>query len=207
MQRITRPSSDRIISGVCGGFANYFGIDPTIVRLIWVFFTLFGGAGLLAYLIAVIMISDGPTVDISINFNYIKNNPFWGVLFVAVGIILFFRYDHILFLVWDTFLENVINVLLSISLVGTGFYLLYSRLNKGKEVDRDKKIWKSLHLSLEDKKITGVCGGFGESLNIDPTIVRIIWVFCTFMSIGVGLSLYIVLALVLPQRLIVVEDI
>ena len=43
MKRIYRSQEDRIIAGVCGGFAEYLGIDPTIVRLVWIFFTIFGG--------------------------------------------------------------------------------------------------------------------------------------------------------------------
>ena len=37
MQRITRSQSDRLLTGVCGGVADYFSIDPTLVRLIWIF--------------------------------------------------------------------------------------------------------------------------------------------------------------------------
>ena len=58
MQRITRSQSDRLLTVVCGGVADYFSIDPTVVRLIWIFFTLFGGSGLLAYIIATLLIPD-----------------------------------------------------------------------------------------------------------------------------------------------------
>jgi phage shock protein C len=58
-----------------------------------------------------------------------------------------------------------------------------------------------------DRFFSGVCGGFANHFGINPTIVRIIWVFCTFMNIGIGILLYIALALVLPERLTVVEDI
>ena len=207
MQRVNRTNSDRIISGVCGGVAKYFSIDPTIVRLIWVFFTLFGGAGLLAYIIAAIIIPDELAQGSSINFDSIKNNPLWGILLIVIGIILFFRYDHILFMVWDTFWDNLLNVFLALFLVGVGVYFRYSKTNEAKEADSNDKVWELLHLSILDKKLAGVCGGFGESLNIDPTIVRTLWVFGTFMSIGVGVLLYIILALVLPERTIASEDI
>ena len=45
-----------MIAGVCAGIAEYFGWDPTWVRLGWALFTLLGGSGLLAYLIAMIVI-------------------------------------------------------------------------------------------------------------------------------------------------------
>ena len=53
-------SSDRKVCGVCGGIADYFDIDPTIVRLIWAVFTLAGGSGILAYIIAAIVMDDEP---------------------------------------------------------------------------------------------------------------------------------------------------
>ncbi|MFZ2497350.1 MAG: PspC domain-containing protein [Methanosarcina sp.] len=52
MNKLYRSKSDRIIAGVCGGLGEYFQIDPTIVRLLWVFFSLSGGAGVVAYILA-----------------------------------------------------------------------------------------------------------------------------------------------------------
>ena len=49
---------NRMLCGVCGGIAEYFDIDPTLVRLVWVIITLMGGAGILAYIIAAIIIPD-----------------------------------------------------------------------------------------------------------------------------------------------------
>jgi phage shock protein PspC (stress-responsive transcriptional regulator) len=53
-------SRDKKICGVCGGVADYFDIDPTIVRLIWVAFVLGAGSGILAYIIAAIIMEDEP---------------------------------------------------------------------------------------------------------------------------------------------------
>ena len=50
----------RIISGVCAGLAEYFNIDATLVRLGWVVFSLLGGSGLLAYIIAAIIMPERP---------------------------------------------------------------------------------------------------------------------------------------------------
>ena len=49
-----------MVAGVCGGIAAYFDIDPTLVRLIWVLFCVAGGSGLLAYIIAAIIIPQDP---------------------------------------------------------------------------------------------------------------------------------------------------
>ena len=60
MKRLYRSKIDRKIVGVCGGVAEYFEIDPTLVRLGWVVFSLLGGSGLLAYIIAAIIMQDNP---------------------------------------------------------------------------------------------------------------------------------------------------
>lgn len=54
--RLYRSESDRIIGGVCGGLAEYFDIDPSLVRLIVIALFLGAGTGLLAYLIAWLII-------------------------------------------------------------------------------------------------------------------------------------------------------
>jgi len=90
--------------------------------------------------------------------------------------------------------------------MGIGIYLLYNRQNQFKPLI-DEKITNPLHLSTIEKKIAGVCGGLGESLNIDPNIIRVLWVFGTFMSIGVGILLYVILAFLLPEQIISTEDI
>ena len=54
-KKLYKSSSDKKLAGVCGGIAEYFDVDSTIIRLAWVIFTFAGGAGLLAYIIAAIV--------------------------------------------------------------------------------------------------------------------------------------------------------
>ncbi|MBO4342167.1 MAG: PspC domain-containing protein [Clostridia bacterium] len=58
MKKLTKSSVDRKIFGVCGGLAEYFGVDSTWVRLAVVLFTLAGGSGVIAYLIAALIIPE-----------------------------------------------------------------------------------------------------------------------------------------------------
>jgi phage shock protein PspC (stress-responsive transcriptional regulator) len=60
MKKLYRSNTDRKLCGVCGGFAEYFDLDPTIIRLIFIFLTLFGGGGLLIYLICALVIPKSP---------------------------------------------------------------------------------------------------------------------------------------------------
>ncbi|MBP7733648.1 MAG: PspC domain-containing protein [Caldisericia bacterium] len=55
-KRLYRPRKNRVLSGVCGGIGDYFGIDPVIVRLVFIF----TGVGLLAYIVMAIIIPIEP---------------------------------------------------------------------------------------------------------------------------------------------------
>ena len=58
---------------------------------------------------------------------------------------------------------------------------------------------KKLYRSTKDKKLAGVCGGIAEYLNIDSTLVRLIWALFILCA-GSGLLAYIVCALVIPEK-------
>ncbi|MDD6032410.1 MAG: PspC domain-containing protein [Oscillospiraceae bacterium] len=59
-RRLYKSAESRMISGVCGGIAEYFSLDPTLIRLGWVVFCALGGSGILAYIIAAIIIPEPP---------------------------------------------------------------------------------------------------------------------------------------------------
>ena len=59
-KKLYKSNQNKMIDAVCGGIAEYFGIDPTVVRLIWALFSLMGGSGILAYIIAAIIIPRSP---------------------------------------------------------------------------------------------------------------------------------------------------
>ena len=59
-KKLYRNTENKMLAGVCSGIADYFDIDPTLVRLGWVLFSLLGGSGLLAYIIAAIIVPENP---------------------------------------------------------------------------------------------------------------------------------------------------
>lgn len=59
-KKLYKSRTDKKLDGVCGGIAEYMNVDSTIVRLAWVLFTLAGGAGFIAYLIAALVIPVKP---------------------------------------------------------------------------------------------------------------------------------------------------
>ena len=63
MKRLVRIKGGKMLGGVCGGIAKYLDIDPVIIRLLWVAFTLLYGAGLLVYIIAWILIPEEENIS------------------------------------------------------------------------------------------------------------------------------------------------
>lgn len=60
---------------------------------------------------------------------------------------------------------------------------------------------KKLYRSIANKKLSGVCGGIAEYFNLDPTIIRILWVVLTLFSAAFpGVLAYIICALIMPQQ-------
>ena len=55
-KRLYRSETNQMLCGVCAGIAEYFDLDPTLVRLGWALFCIMGGSGVLAYIIAAIII-------------------------------------------------------------------------------------------------------------------------------------------------------
>ena len=59
-KKLYKSSTNKMLAGVCGGIAEYFGVDPTWIRLALVIFSMTGGAGVLAYIVAALIIPDEP---------------------------------------------------------------------------------------------------------------------------------------------------
>ena len=73
-------------------------------------------------------------------------------------------------------------------------FIMKNRNGEGAEAPRGR-----LHRSATDKKIAGVCGGIGEYLNVDPTVIRLVTVLLV-LGWGSGLLAYLICARVLPEE-------
>lgn len=62
-KKLHRSREDRKIAGICGGLGEYFDIDPTIIRLLWLVLLFAAGSGILAYIVAWIIIPEKPTAQ------------------------------------------------------------------------------------------------------------------------------------------------
>jgi phage shock protein PspC (stress-responsive transcriptional regulator) len=57
-RQLTKSSTDKVIDGVCGGIAEYFEVDSTIIRILWALAVFLGGTGVIAYIVCMIVIPD-----------------------------------------------------------------------------------------------------------------------------------------------------
>ena len=140
--RLYRSESDKKIAGVCGGIAEYFGIDPTIVRLLWLISIAVYGTELLINIVAAIImtkmedINAGPGSNRNSDknngqksnmfgrgFNQEEGRKFFGYALIIVGAILFSK--RFIFLRWLSF-----KFLFPIVLIVLGVFILSSRPKK-----------------------------------------------------------------------------
>jgi Putative stress-responsive transcriptional regulator len=60
--------------------------------------------------------------------------------------------------------------------------------------------YKKLLRSKTNRTICGVCGGLGEYIGVDPTVVRIIWLIASICSVGTGFVVYLLAAIIIPEE-------
>jgi phage shock protein C len=107
--RLYRSSTDKYIGGVCGGLAEHFRIDPSIIRVLAVLLTLGTGIGLILYIVMWIVVPQRPYGEVAASDKPIAgwNSYLPGVILIGVGAILLivqvFRWLH-WHMIWPIFL-------------------------------------------------------------------------------------------------------
>lgn len=215
VRRLYKSRADRMIDGVCGGVGEYFGLDSTLVRIAWVLLTLFGGAGIILYILAMIIMPKNPSPEAKPASGPVRreaNSKFWGILLVVVGSVWFLGniglpiWHHWWWMAWDYFLPVVLILAgvaflhggrnsLTTAPVSTGAPAANVPENPPAPV-RANRLFKS----RKDKKLTGVCGGIAEYFAMDPTLIRLLFIIAAFASFGFMLLLYVIMAIVVPRE-------
>jgi phage shock protein C len=200
-RKLYRSQANRMIGGVCGGMAEYFNIDPNLMRLLWVVLAFLGGSGLILYLASLIIIPNNPDQTPPENKeSIIKDKPlFWGSLLIVIGIFLLMRQLGIFysFRFWRLPWQSIWAIILIA--VGAGL-LLYKSKEEKEGVLKEGSTGKKLYRSREQKMIAGVCGGIAEYFELDVSVVRILWVIATLLSVGVGVIAYLIMMIVFPEK-------
>lgn len=198
-RRLFRSQTDRFISGVCGGIADYFQIDGNIVRIIFIILAFIGGIGIILYIAGLIILPENPNEQTT-KTNKVSNSLIFGFILIAVGGFLLLRQFGVFpyFRIFDFSLVTIWGLIL----IGIGIVLLFQTKKtvttdtESDSLPDEKKIYRSNN----DKMLAGICGGLGQYFNIDSSIIRIGWVLATFFSVGLGILVYVILIFVFPEE-------
>lgn len=225
LKRLYKSRHNKIIDGVCGGFAEYLNTDPTVVRIVWVLLTLLGGAGFILYIAAMIIMPTNPeqyppkstTSDTSTPTEVgtpSETRRLWGIIIILLGtMILMFNLGWFVPFNWW---EISWKFFFPIVLITVGVWIMFTTTRKPTEATlppQEKTTMetqrtqqprlegiKEFRRSITDRKLFGVCGGIANYFNVDPTIIRILYIILTLTSLGWGILLYIILALIMPEE-------
>ncbi len=217
-KRLYKSRTERMIDGVCGGIAEYLGLDVTLIRILWVLLTLFGGTGIVLYIVAMVVMPAVPPGTVAAGApatpkSHGANGKFWGALLIAFGMLLLL--DNLGIPIWHHWWGFSWSVMLPLLLILAGVAFLYGGRNgimasaepipadvPGPEPVAAPAHPRSnrLYRSRTDKKFLGVCGGIANHIGTDPTIVRLLFAIAAFASFGFMILLYIAMAIVVPQE-------
>ncbi len=120
-KHLYRSRRNRILGGVCGGIAEYFGLDPTLVRIITVLLMLLPGIGVLTYVILWIVIPARPIgeeIEESTKPLSSTNKYLPGIILIAFGLLLLFR-EYVFHFTWSDFWPLVL-IVLGVALIIAG---------------------------------------------------------------------------------------
>lgn len=217
-KRLYRSTTDRAVAGVAGGLGEFFGVDPGVVRVVWLilcFLTL--GIALLVYALAAWVIPKEPPEYAAIKITphgtlwpRLKSNPIvlWGGLLLLVGVVMLLNNFGLLPWRIDALWRGVTSVLGPALLIGLGVYLVLVFMGRVPDLRRVARAGGDLRRagyglplrrSRRDRQLAGVCGGIAAYFEIDSLVVRMAWVVLTVFTGGVlGVVLYVAAVFLVP---------
>ena len=196
-RKLYRSQVNKMLGGVCGGMADYFHIDPTLVRLAWVILSFFGGLGIIVYVAGLIIVPPNPNQagtepqDVIIK----DKSLFWGAILIIVGAFLLLKQFGLFYSF--NFWQIPWQALWGALFVSLGLLLMFKKVKVEDVVDVENK---KLFRSRTQKMISGVCGGLAEYFSLDVSLIRVIWVVGTVISAGMGILAYVVMLIVFPEE-------
>lgn len=200
IKRLQRSADNSIITGVCGGIAEYFGKEAATVRIIAAMLMLLGAWIIAAYLIIAYLLPTGKhnealteeetQATAKENFKTILSS-----LFIVTG--LHFLLPEFGFINMPSmfFLPN--NFMFPLLAIAAGVFLLMNKFSRNKlNLNEPSHFYRA----TEDKFILGVCGGTAKYLGIDSSSLRIIFLLLTGLTLGLFSIAYLIIAVTTQQE-------
>jgi phage shock protein C len=213
IKRLKRSNRNRVFGGVCGGLADYFAVDIVLVRVAYVALTILsaGIGGILLYLFAWMLIPLEASAETALPPKEVHSSSgvriLAGVFLIIAGILSLAG----TLLPWAFHWPSV-RFLGPLLLLAFGAALLirtHDRAQGSATAPQDggeppmsapaPKDVRRLMRSHKGRKIAGICAGLGDYLNIDPTLVRLVWIVLALIY-GTGILLYLILWIAMPLR-------
>ena len=209
IRKLYRSRRQKMIAGVCGGFAAFLGADVTLIRILWIVAALINGAGVLAYLICLMLMRENPNPEEETSTTSSSHRPemIAGFVFIVLGTAFMLRnitgLDWWLPWHWHHFLHISVRDVWPLILIAAGAGILLRSQNKPAVATASEHESGAVRLlrSRRERMISGVGGGIANYAKIDATIIRIVWVFTTLLvSFIAGVLCYMMLVVLVPEE-------
>lgn len=188
-KKLYRSTDHKMIAGVAGGIAEHFGVDPLIIRILFIALVVAGGGGFLIYFLLWFLVPKNP--DLVIRFeddDEPERSGSGGTKILMKALAAAFLVAGII----SWYADGVFFVPFALS-IAIGLYY-FSRSSD--TISLSERF--DLHRSASDRKILGVFGGLSEKYGVDPTLLRVIGVVLLVVGGGVMVPVYLLYALLIP---------
>ena len=203
VKRLLRSRQNRIVAGVCGGIAEYFHLDPVLVRAIWAILTVITAVipGVILYILAVIIVPENTTGEPDVGAHPRRDNRIlWGGLLILAGLYFLSRtiWGQVLpgewLAAWNRVTDVFQALLFPAVLIGAGALLVLGISRRsGEGAGR-------LVRPRQGRMFAGVCSGLGHYFRVDPVWVRVVWVLLFLASWWAAVVAYVLAMLLMPEE-------
>ena len=209
LRRIYRSGKDHVFGGVCAGLAEYFAIDVTLLRILWLVLTLVNGLGAVIYVVCLVLFPIDPEhqkLPPEERTRAGNTGLYVGIAIVIWGVMLMFN-NMFRFFWWNfdwwffRFPWMHWRIVWPILLILFGVWFIFRANDTGNNKSGTDDSQKKLFRRRSDKMIGGVCAGLAQYWNVDVTLVRVGYTLGTlFTAVWLGVVAYIVMLIVLPEE-------
>jgi len=192
--RLERARTERVLFGVCGGLARHLGVDPDLMRVVFLLAVAADGIGWAVYIAGYLLIPEESGADAAPAEPRDRGARTGGLLLVALAVLAYLAgngFDAAIPWSW----ARTWTLLIPLLLLASGALLIWPRLREAAGLSPENRPRRS----VSDRVLAGVAGGIGRETGIDPALLRLAIVAATLVS-WITLPLYALLVVVLPEE-------